>query len=246
MEIHGRKDSPSRLHARRHRPAWWIGMGLSAVVHLLVLLVWPGARIPLDLFGDATAPRALHVAPVRVVSLSGPAPPRPSEAVHPERAVPRVEAAVRAAPPSRPRMDLAPIERVRGGALPTLARSGRMPPPREDRYARPAATSILTEWKSPRTLYGVGTTVRVHVDASGNATGLVELLPPTPDRGTNRELIRRVRQLKYHPALRNGEPTPAWAEIAFVFCRNGVTATSPAPPREAAGDRCPRDAPPDR
>lgn len=246
METQSRREPRSSAHARRHRTAWWVGMGLSAVLHVLVFLVWPGARIPLDLLGDAIAPRTLPVS-VRVVDLSGPAPPRPAESARPERAVPRAEVAVRTAPTPRPRMDLVPAERVGpGSALPTLAPTGRPTAPREDHYARPAATSILREWKAPRTLYGMGTTVRVHVDASGNATGLVELVPPTPDRGTNRELVRRVRELEYHPALRNGEPTPAWAEIAFVFCRNGVTATSPAPPTKEIGNRCPRDPPPNR
>ena len=55
-------------------------------------------------------------------------------------------------------------------------------------------------------------------------------MPHTPGLGLNREIAARVRQLTFQPALSDGEPVAAWAEITLVICPDGVTATSPASP----------------
>lgn len=76
---------------------------------------------------------------------------------------------------------------------------------------------------------GPDVTARVHVDAAGDPTGRVELVPPTSNRRLNREIVYRVGRLEYEPGRLSDEPVAAWAEITFLFCNTGVTATSPAP-----------------
>ena len=218
-------------------------MILSVLLHALAFALWPAARIALFL-GSPDGPRSLQESPIQLVGLARPERPPATEAARPTPSFQPQRVAVRAVPRSRPALDLTRAEpRTSGAGVPKLV-DVEASSDGGQRYVQPIARSILPEWKPPRSVYGVGVTVRVHVDSTGRATGLVELLPPTPDRETNRQLVYRVRQLRYQPAVRNGKPVPAWAEIAFVFCKSGVTATSPAPPRRERGDRCPQDAPP--
>jgi TonB family protein len=81
----------------------------------------------------------------------------------------------------------------------------------------PVPRSIVPQWDPPDEVRGMRVTVRVHVDAAGQPTGDVELLPPTPNRRFNRQLADKVRRMDYHPARRDGTPVAGWAEITFVF-----------------------------
>jgi TonB family protein len=60
-------------------------------------------------------------------------------------------------------------------------------------------------------------TIRVEVDKRGRATGQVELVPPTPNKKFNRQLMDKARRMQYYPARRDGRPVTGWAEITFVF-----------------------------
>lgn len=56
-------------------------------------------------------------------------------------------------------------------------------------------------------------TARFHVAADGSAT--VELVKPTPNLRLNRLLLDTLRQWKFFPALRDGQPTASTEEIAI-------------------------------
>ncbi|MGH7539372.1 MAG: hypothetical protein ACRELC_00060 [Gemmatimonadota bacterium] len=191
---------------------------------------------------DAHPPRPVAARdPLRVIELPAPArreipvPPRPVLALE----VPDVQMAEIVS--SRPRLDVTLVER--DASIPDAGRAETASGPAAtadagDGYVRAVARSILPNWKPPLSLHGVEITVRVHTDAAGHATGLVELVPPTPHADTNRQITYRVRELAYWPARRNGEPVADWAEITFVFCHTGVTATSPASPTPDPANRC--------
>ena len=83
-------------------------------------------------------------------------------------------------------------------------------------YIAPVPRSVVPHWDPPGSVRGMEVTVRIFVDATGRP-GLVELLPPTPDEGFNRDIIRQVRGWEYRPALRDGDPVDGWAEITFIF-----------------------------
>lgn len=227
-------ESGSERYRRRGRDVWWGGMLVSVAIHALVFLLWPSATVLLQSVQGSDAARALDPAhPLQMVDLSEPrlAPQTARPVI--ARQSPRV--AVREIAPWRPTLALTPADPIpvpRGPSAPGDAGdpSGARLPAGEG-YVQPIARSILPEWRAPRTLHGVVVTARVYVDASGDPTGLVELVPPTRFREVNREIVYRVRRLEYQPARENGRAVAAWAEVTFVFCRTGVTATSPAPRR---------------
>jgi TonB family protein len=123
-----------------------------------------------------------------------------------------------------------PRARLEGLALQPVATAGAMPGlgggagsatgegagSGED-YASPVPRSIVPHWDPPESVRGMEITVRVLVDERGRPIGKVELDPPTPHAGFNRQIVERIRRMEYHPARRNGRPVEAWAEITFVF-----------------------------
>lgn len=212
---------------RYGRTAWANGMLLSVLAHVVAFLIWPDAVVLLDKFRGSERDATRHPDAVQLVRLAPPVLRTVPEAT----AVPVVtEVAVRRLAEFRPALDLArvtPVPAPPGAVLPLPGAASSLA--ERELYARPVAQTILPNWRVPRSLSGVVVTARVHVDAAGDATGLVELVPPTRNRDVNRQIVHRVRRLEYQPAHRNGEAVPAWAEITFVFCRTSVTATSPAP-----------------
>jgi TonB family protein len=84
-------------------------------------------------------------------------------------------------------------------------------------YTSPVPRSIVPYWDPPPAVKGMEVTVRVMVDDRGRPVGEVELDPPTPHDGFNRQIVERIRRMEYHPARRNGRPVAGWAEITFVF-----------------------------
>lgn len=234
-------------HARQARASWACGVLASVLFHALLFLAWRAA--PVDEGARAAAARAPALDdPVRVVDVRQPV---RREIPVPARPVLAFELPDVAAPEPAP-WSPGPHPALRRPSPPAVAALSEIvdgPPPTAeegDGYVRPIALSILPDWTPPRSLHGVEIVVRVHTSAAGRATGLVELVPPTPDPGMNREIVRRVRDLEYRPAFRNGQPVAAWAEITFVFCRTGVTATSPASPTGLADPCGPRLGGPDR
>lgn len=196
-------------------------MLLSVALHALAFLLWRGAApVPADAApGERPAASvagggALRALAVRVPAVRDiPPPPRPVPAVE----VPEVVVRDFQAPVSGP--VLAPVSRMallpgrdRGaGGGPGGAGEG------DPAFVPPMPRSVIPHWDPPESVRGLEVTVRVHVDAEGHPTGDVELDPPTPDRGFNREIIDRVHEMEYRPASRNGRPVPGWAEITFIF-----------------------------
>lgn len=243
----GRPERRSAVYARRERAARAGACLLSVLVHALVVLAWPAASIPVEGLPQTEAARRAERAPLRAIALRE---PRASRRATSARPVPRVDAresvavelpeiVARAVPtprgPDLRRADAASRE----WTPPLLAEASDPAASSEEGegYVRPIALSILRDWKPRTWLHGVEITVRVYTSAAGRATGLVELVPETPDRELNGEIVARVRELAYRPAQRDGEPVAAWAEITFVFCHKGIMATSPASPSGLA-DPC--------
>jgi TonB family protein len=198
-------------------------MLLSTAVHFAVFLMWRGG-VPLVELGPI-AQRAYAVAPGggSMHALELPlAPP------------------VEIPPPPTPRLvidapvveyDQPPIvlqglalEPIANAGMPGLG-TGLLGPGEADGsgsgsggdYTSPIPRSIVPHWDPPDAVRGLEVTVRVFVDEWGRPTGEVELDPPTPHRGFNREIVERVRRMEYRPARRNGRPVAGWAEITFVF-----------------------------
>jgi hypothetical protein len=241
------RESRSARRNRRYRAACCGGTLLSVLLHFFVFLLWPGATVPLmSLGGSDVDPAFQRPDPVRVVRLAA------ADQTSPATTVPTLTrvwptVAVRQMAASPRALDLTPARSLDGrrGAAPQLRHSTPGPLVLEaDRYVQPIALGILPDWKPRWSLHGVVVTARVHLDAAGRPTGLVELVPPTQSQRVNREIVSRVRTLEYQPASRNGDSVAAWAEITFVFCGESVKATSPAPPKipEAPCAAVPADA----
>lgn len=208
-------------HARRHRVVWRVAMLASVALHALAFLLWRGAApVPLALAsGDPRAIPAAGGGGVRAVAVRMPAtreippPPRPALAVD----APEVEVREFEAPISGP--VLAPVSQVAlvpgrdGGTGSGPGGTGGG----DDAFVPPMPRSVIPHWDPPESVRGLEVTVRVHVGPDGRPTGDVELVPPTPDRRFNREIIDRVNDMEYRPASRNGRPVPGWAEITFIF-----------------------------
>ncbi|MDE2879146.1 energy transducer TonB [Candidatus Palauibacter soopunensis] len=192
----------------------------SALLHAFLLLAWvrpapeferaarPGVDPDLPAGGGGL--RALRVSMPRRIEI--PPPPRPVLAVDmPEIQVRETEIEVAS--------ELLPV----GAPAPSPGRGAGFGPGDEgagggegDGYVSPVPRSVVPHWDPPSAVRGMEVTVRVFVDATGRP-GLVELDPPTPDEGFNRDIMRQVRAWEYRPALRHGTPVDGWAEITFIF-----------------------------
>lgn len=241
-ETHGGDQSAPRERRlesaiRREQTATGSAVLGSVLFHLLVFALWPAVTIPAPaLRAPEDAPPLMHVIRVRE-----PEPAEPDPAPEP--------AAARPVPaPGAPAVTLADAVRLAPGldlapAVQRALREPRRPPmpgvrrTSADVVVHPVALSILTNWRPAVPARGVETTVRVHTDAAGRATGLVELVPQTPSHRLDAEIAARVLELEFQPAVRGGQPVAAWAEITLVICGHGVTATSPASPTGRA-DPC--------
>jgi TonB family protein len=211
----------SERHAREDRSAWWAGMIASLLFHVLLFALWrgdlpvrpeqtQGARPP-SLAGGGGAMQAVNAALPAVREI--PPPPRPVVAIEtPEIEVRDVRASL-PGPDLMPAAQIASFPGVGGG---TGEGDGGEGDGAED-FVSPMPRSILPHWDPPSSVRGMEVTVRIHVDATGKPTGEVQLDPPTPDRGFNREIEDRVRRMDYRPASRNGSPVAGWAEITFIF-----------------------------
>jgi hypothetical protein len=214
-------------------------MLLSALLHFLAFLLWPSAAIPpLNLGGSRADPAFDRPDALQVIQLAAPA-----DRAAPQTALPTpirspsaVDVRRMAASPAE--VDLTPanpLHRMTGIAR-TLRHGPAAPvEPREVQYVQAIAEGILPDWEPPVLLFGVVITARVYLDAAGDPTGLVQLVPAAGDEQMNRAIVSRVRTLKYRPARRGEVTVAGWAEITFVFCGESVTATSPAPPTVPEG-----------
>lgn len=206
---------------RRFRgPLAW-GLLLSVGLHALLALAWraPAGIGVLPERSDRDRPsvsRARLDDAVRVVEVRTPAerppldvppPPAPVEAAAPDVSAPRLasEAGVLRAELSR-RTHARPGPGG-GGAGSGSGEAGSPPVPR----------SVIPEWDPPASVRGSEVVVRVHVDSTGRPTGAVELVPPTPSEAFNRRLRRKVSEMAFAPARKEGRAVAGWAELTFVF-----------------------------
>ncbi|MCG8467318.1 MAG: energy transducer TonB [Gemmatimonadetes bacterium] len=214
---------PSIRHARADRTAWWGGLLASAILHALLFVLWVGEAPAIEeAAAGARQPRvragggALQATRVSIPERAEiPPPPEPIlsvEVPQVDRTVEPVQVALEGAellPAGRP----APLPGIGGG--PVRGRGGG--DGEGEGYLSPVPRSVIPQWDPPSSVRGMEVTVRVFVDAAGQPTGIVELDPPTPDAGFNREIMKQVREWEYQPARRNGSPVEGWAEITFIF-----------------------------
>lgn len=231
------------------------GLTGSVLAHWLVVVAWGSGA------GEAPRPwelgtRQLSAAlPLEVVRIRPPAPPdlvdpSPTTAAKASRPTPRIDpprlAERRAVPASTAPVSTTAVASgaIAGLGASVLAGAGRGAggevdrPSVEEVFVAPRAKSVLHTWQAPRSLIGSEILVRVHTDATGRATGLIELLPPTGHEETDREIRHRALRLQYWPATVDGNPVDSWAEISFEFCFDGTTATSPPSPGFGVGEPC--------
>lgn len=216
----GRRHTVASVrHAREDRKAWWGGMAASAVLHSLILLLWVGEAPELEgaSRGGPNREPAVGGGGLRSVQVSMPErteitpPPKPVVAVD----VPEVE--LREVEVAQIGGDLLPVGRP--SPLPGLGGGpgqGTGGDGSGDGYTSPVPRSVVPHWDPPGSVRGLEVTVRVFVDATGRPS-LVELDPPTPDDGFNREIMRQARAWDYRPAQRHGVAVEGWAEITFIF-----------------------------
>lgn len=213
-------EAPSERNARWNRRASLGGLGCSAVLHVLLFVLWvndvplgdgapPGEAQPeLDVGGGGL--QAMNVSVPRQREITPP--PRPIETVD----VPEVEIREIETPQIGgdllPVANPAPLPGIGGG--PGAGEGGQGGS--GEGYSQPIPRSVVPHWDPPGSVRGLEVTVRVFVDATGRPS-LVELDPPTPDDGFNREIMREVRGWEYRPARREGVPVEGWAEITFIF-----------------------------
>jgi len=206
----------------RYRRSLGVALLISLAVHALAFLAWRGAAPPFEPAREASsgpavaldaggAMQAIHATLPRRVEI--PPPPRPK--LSPD--APRIEELT--LEQAAPAFADAAISFPGGGAagrgesVGTAAGAGGG----GDDLRAPYPRALIPQWEAPRDVKGVQVTVRVHVDAAGMPTGEVQLEPPTPNGKFNDLLRRRVREMRYYPARRNGNPVPGWAEITFIF-----------------------------
>lgn len=201
---------------RGHRRALAGGLLVSVLLHLAVALLWRGPVLerPAGAPGAASPPDDRPVAEggLRAVSLDA-----PEEVRIPRRPEP-LEAA-EAPDVRRPRttgsdLTTGELERPRAGSGAGDGAGGEG----AGTVRPPVPRSVMPEWDAPPSVRGRTVRVRVHVDSAGEPTGPVELLSRTPDEAFNRRLVRKVRAMRFSPALDpRGRPVAAWAELRFTF-----------------------------
>lgn len=192
------------------------GLLVSVLLHLLLALAWRGPvleRPDRSAARPAAAERPSAGGALRAVAL------RPSGAARvparPDRIEPAREPEIRLPRVAESTLPSGELERPSPGSGAPDGGPGR-PGPGVDRP--PVPRSVMPEWDAPASVRGRTVTVRVHVDSAGSPTGLVELVPRTPDEAFNRRLVRKIRAMRFSPARdRRGRPVSAWAELTFEF-----------------------------
>lgn len=216
--------------ARRERAATAGAVIVSVLFHVLVVVLWPAVTIPVAApYASVDAQPPVQVVRVRAPDAPEPVPAPVAASARPVLS-PELPAVTLAVPGPAPRGAVVAVADAAAPAILVRPVAPVASVSDGDVFVRPVALSILTNWRPDVPRDGVETTIRVHTDAAGRATGLVELVPHTPSHRLDAEIAARVRELKFQPALRDGEPVAGWAEITLVMCPHGVTATSPASP----------------
>ncbi len=218
--MNGRFNAPLVKAGRQERRVWWGGLLASVALHLLVLLLWRSSVPPGDYespTADDQAPagggglQAVHVREERSVEIR--TPPRPILVA--DIPVPEVFELDVGGLIGGPAPIGAPLPSPGVGSGEGTGSGSGTGAGTED-YTPPVPLYVVPQWEAPDRVRGLEVTVRVFVDAEGGI-GIVELDPPTPDNGFNREIVRQVRRWEYRPARREGASVEGWAEITFIF-----------------------------
>ncbi len=207
-----------------------VGLGLSLLLHSIVLLAWrseriaPGASVAAGLrTGNASAAagggamQAVSLAAARSVEITPPPAPLPSldapevNPVHSE--MPVLASGMLERPGSSPGRNDGFVPGIPGG---TGSGDGGTEAEGLYRNTVPEPRVIIPDWDPPKEVKGLRVRMRVLVDERGNPVD-VELEPPTPNDRFNRQLIETAMEMEFKPALRNGRPVRDWAVITRVF-----------------------------
>lgn len=222
-------EAPSRRNSARYRKALWTGFALSAVFHA-VLLFGPRSSTPDGPGSLAAGPRAgdyraagggemiaLAIAAPRPIEVPAPPATRP-QLQNVEIPVQEPERHVLAASLSGPAGG-SPGEGRSGPGLPGAegAGDGGNDAEGRDRRTLPTPRSIIPRWNAPRELKGQRVTFRVHVDATGEPTGEIEIRPRIADSGFEKQLRKDLLAMDFLPGRQDGRPVADWVELTLTF-----------------------------
>ena len=248
----------SLTYAREVRPRVVAGVVISALLHG-GLILW-STRLTLStdgVFGLHNLRTLASADPMQMVEISLPDLPEAEPAAPASAAV--SENAIPIASPEPPRLT---VRHASSGGVQGELMQGenlRVPPglgrgvvagvgtgtgagdgadDAPDTYIAPRARSILTTWRPPPSVYGSEVLARVYTDQNGRPVGQAMLINATGHAETDQEILYRIQNLEYWPALVNGEAAAAWAEVTFEFCYHGTTAASPPSPGFRVGEPC--------
>ncbi len=222
---------PASLSNLRRREAerkiWLRAFGLSALVHLLLVLVWSSNPLPPSPFA-APGPREADPSPaegaMQAVSMTA---TLPDPVVPPSVPVPVVDVVEPPEVDEEAELELAELEEPFPGAetgqgeeeegdelAGVESGSGAGDAGTGDEGLRrmvPPSPRGLIMPPSNENLRGTEVEVWVFVDVEGRVVpDSTRLNPPTRDRGFNDRIRREAAQWVFEPAQRDGEPVSAW------------------------------------
>lgn len=210
-------DISARERRQRERRVWRNGLGVSALLHLLLFLGWQGAVIPDSPFA-AAGPRAgddrAAAGGMQSVNLPSPVtrtiiPPPTPIAVDVEVEPVEFEQEPDLEPSSvlgeKPGLDEGPgLENGTGAGDGGNAEEGRF-------RLQPATPRGMIIPPTNRDLRGIEVQVWVFVDMRGRVVAdSTRLDPPTRDGGFNRRLIEEAAEWVFRPAVKEGQPVASW------------------------------------
>lgn len=202
----------------RERKKEGVALGLSLLIHLLVLASWKGG-MPSPLLPAGAGPRAAEprVAPGGGMQALRLAPPAEVIIVPPQVPLITLEVVEPLDIPPAPPVDFSALPgnvMGVGEGPPGLTGRGRGSGGVEGegllRLVPPVPKGMIIPPTNPR-LRGQEVEVWVFVDAMGKVVpDSTRLKPPTTDRGFNQRLIREAAEWVFHPAQMGGRPVAAW------------------------------------
>lgn len=202
---------------QRERRVWRNGLGVSALLHLLIFLGWQGAVIPESPF-SAAGPREgddrAAAGGMQSINLPNPVtrtivpPPTPIAVdveVEPIEFEQEPDLEPSAVLGEKPGLDEGPgLEDGTGAGDGGNAEEGRF-------RLQPATPRGMIIPPTNRDLRGVEVQVWVFVDVRGRVVAdSTRLDPPTRDGGFNRRLIAEAAEWVFRPAVKEGQPVASW------------------------------------
>lgn len=208
---------PVEERRRTERRIWQAGLALSALVHLLILVLWR-TSVPLPSPFAAAGPRAgdHRAAGGSMQALQLRIPP-PTPIVPPPVPLPSLTLPEVLELETQPAVDLASAlgqsaGQAQGPGLPGGTGRGDGGTAEEGyfRMIPPSPRGMIVP-PSDRRLRGREIEVWVFVDETGRVIpDSTRLNPPTPDAALNRRLKAEAAQWVFEPARKGGKPVAAW------------------------------------